>query len=166
MSIKRLAKLWVWIPVLFILMLIFNFSKADGVQSNAFSVGLTDRLVNVFVAVPFLDINPGQEQISLNILYFLVRKLGHFTEYAALAFALAFAFYRYHVNKGKLISCSMSFGIFYACTDEIHQLFVPWRAGRFTDVLIDSMGMFFGILIFYSLINIYQRIRLGNCETK
>ena len=25
----------------------------------------------------------------------------------------------------------------YACTDEFHQLFVPGRAGRFTDVMID-----------------------------
>lgn len=166
MSIKRLAKLWVWIPVLFLLVLIFNFSGTDGVQSNTLSVSLTDRLVNVFVAVPFLDFNSGQEQISLNILNLLVRKLGHFTEYAALAFALAFALYRYHMNKGGLILISMAFGFFYACTDEIHQLFVPLRSGRFTDVLIDSLGMFFGILFFYSIINIYQRIKPGKWETK
>ena len=28
----------------------------------------------------------------------------------------------------------------YACTDELHQLFVPGRAGMVTDVLIDSTG--------------------------
>ncbi|MBQ2251230.1 MAG: VanZ family protein, partial [Lachnospiraceae bacterium] len=29
----------------------------------------------------------------------------------------------------------------YAATDEIHQLFVPGRAGRVTDVLIDCIGV-------------------------
>ena len=42
-------------------------------------------------------------------------------------------------GKGRNIaSFVLTFG--YACTDEFHQLFVPGRAGRFTDVLIDSSG--------------------------
>ena len=34
----------------------------------------------------------------------------------------------------------------YASTDEIHQLFVGGRSGRFTDVLIDTAGGFIGIM--------------------
>jgi VanZ family protein len=32
---------------------------------------------------------------------------------------------------------AMAITFLYACSDEFHQLFVPGRAGRFTDVLID-----------------------------
>ena len=38
--------------------------------------------------------------------------------------------------------------ILYACTDEIHQLFVPERYGLM-DVLIDSIGISLGLLFFF-----------------
>ena len=34
----------------------------------------------------------------------------------------------------------------YAASDELHQLFVPGRSGRFTDVCIDSLGGMAGIV--------------------
>ena len=37
--------------------------------------------------------------------------------------------------------------VIYAITDEVHQLFVPDRAGVFTDVLIDSAGSAIGLLV-------------------
>jgi VanZ family protein len=38
-------------------------------------------------------------------------------------------------------------GVLYAVSDEIHQLFVPGRAGQIRDVLIDACGVFVGIII-------------------
>ena len=35
----------------------------------------------------------------------------------------------------------------YACMDEVHQIFVPGRAGRFTDVLVDSIGIALGVVL-------------------
>ena len=40
------------------------------------------------------------------------------------------------------------FCAFYACTDELHQYFVPGRSCRFFDVCVDSTGAFFGGLLF------------------
>mgnify|MGYP003309055667 FL=1 len=37
----------------------------------------------------------------------------------------------------------------YACTDEIHQLYVVGRTGQFIDVLIDTIGALLGCLVFY-----------------
>ena len=39
---------------------------------------------------------------------------------------------------------SFAFSAFYAASDEFHQLFVPGRAGLFSDVLIDSCGAALG----------------------
>ena len=46
----------------------------------------------------------------------------------------------------------------YACTDEFHQLFVPGRAGRFTDVLIDTTGGII-MLLFIALVTHVARKR-------
>ena len=40
----------------------------------------------------------------------------------------------------------------YACTDEFHQLFISGRAGRFTDVLIDTTGAFLGLFLVYLIV--------------
>ena len=43
--------------------------------------------------------------------------------------------------------CAWAFCIFYATTDEFHQLFVPGRTGRLLDIGIDSCGALLGSLI-------------------
>lgn len=52
-------------------------------------------------------------------------------------------------NK-KLILLAILLCVFYAITDEIHQLFVPGRTSTFSDVIIDFAGILFAGLI-YSL---------------
>jgi len=149
---KQTKKIIVWIPVILLLLLIYYFSSADGMQSAGMSSRLTDKLVGVFTAIPLLDLNPVQEAFSVDLLHYVVRKTGHLSVYAALALALAFALYQYRISRRRLILWSLGFGFFYACTDEIHQLFVRGRSRQYTDVLIDSIGMTLGILIFYFLL--------------
>lgn len=38
-------------------------------------------------------------------------------------------------------------GALYAASDEFHQLFVPGRSGQISDVLLDSAGVCFGVLL-------------------
>ena len=47
----------------------------------------------------------------------------------------------------------------YAASDEIHQLFVVGRAGRFTDVCIDGVGACLGILVFVLLVRIVRFVQ-------
>ncbi|MBP1587980.1 MAG: VanZ family protein, partial [Clostridia bacterium] len=42
---------------------------------------------------------------------------------------------------------AVAIGAFYAVTDEFHQLFVEGRGGTTEDVLIDSAGVLFGVLV-------------------
>ncbi|MBC8059640.1 MAG: VanZ family protein, partial [Clostridiaceae bacterium] len=44
----------------------------------------------------------------------------------------------YSISKSIFLAVGLVF--FYACTDEIHQLFVKGRSGRFRDVMIDTSG--------------------------
>lgn len=47
----------------------------------------------------------------------------------------------------------------YACSDELHQYFVPGRSCRFFDVCVDSAGAFCGALLFWGIFHLRERKR-------
>ena len=70
-----------------------------------------------------------------------IRKMAHMFEYAILALLAYISFSNY------VISIIMVFAN--GAVDELHQLFIPGRAGRFTDVLIDTSGGVIMLLIVF-----------------
>ena len=92
------------------------------------------------------------DQLALEQNYnHLVRKLAHFTEFALLG-ALALNAAR-HLQLRHPLALSWAFSVLYAASDEIHQLFVPGRAGMITDVCIDSCGALLGVLLLALLLH-------------
>jgi hypothetical protein len=69
----------------------------------------------------------------------LLRKGAHLTEYAILGALLLRALRR--------PGLSLTLGIAYAATDELHQHFVRGRHGSPIDVLLDSVGVTVGVLL-------------------
>ena len=49
--------------------------------------------------------------------------------------------------------------VIYAMSDEFHQLFVPGRTCKLTDVLIDSSGSLLGICIVIIFVNQFKKLR-------
>ena len=76
-----------------------------------------------------------------------VRKTAHMTEYAVLAMLVTGMFWAYGVRLRKNSLYTILVCFLYAGTDEFHQLFIQGRAGRFSDVLIDTVGAAVGILV-------------------
>ena len=113
-------------------------------------------LILVCICIFLFSNQPGVESTKLASNLF-VRKLGHFSEYAVLGF-FAFAYFSNIFQTGReKIQLETSFFISflfcfsYAVSDEFHQTFVIGRNGNFIDVLIDSVGVLFGIIISYAL---------------
>ena len=109
-------------------------------------------LILVCICIFLFSNQPGVESTKLASNLF-VRKLGHFSEYAVLGF-FAFAYFSNIFQTGReKIQLETSFFISflfcfsYAVSDEFHQTFVIGRDGNFMDVLIDSGGVLFGIII-------------------
>ena len=109
-------------------------------------------LILVCICIFLFSNQPGVESTKLASNLF-VRKLGHFSEYAVLGF-FAFAYFSNIFQTGReKIQLETSFFISflfcfsYAVSDEFHQTFVIGRNGNFIDVLIDSVGVLFGIII-------------------
>lgn len=89
----------------------------------------------VVVWMVIIFVLSGRESVQVAdepILNFLFFKTLHVIEYAVL-FIL---YFRALKNKAAAFFLTL----LYAATDEIHQMFVPTREGKFRDVIIDAIG--------------------------
>lgn len=142
--LKRHAKLLISLLLVFQMLFIFAMSSFGSDSSNAQSSQIIQVLHQVFPSL-----SSRTSGLDASVLTFIVRKTAHFTEYAILG-VLFYLFYRQILpqkNGLQLFILAILSSFLYACTDEIHQLFVPGRSGQFTDVLVDTLGASFGCLI-------------------
>jgi len=75
----------------------------------------------------------------------LIRKIAHFTEFAALGAGFAWLFGMLKKEKYLPFLC----GVAAACVDETIQRFVPDRGPSLFDVGIDSCGVLTGMILLY-----------------
>lgn len=66
---------------------------------------------------------------------FITKKIAHVLEYFVLMFLM------FRAVGEKSIARAFFYSLIYAFTDEIHQLFIPYRTGKLRDVGIDSIGL-------------------------
>lgn len=85
---------------------------------------------------PFLP--PGEMAFA-----YAFRKLGHFTEYAILAWLI----YRPLRDQRRGVWLAFALTTLYGASDEWHQSFVPGREMLFGDWLIDSAGALCGLVV-------------------
>ena len=130
-----------WVLCLAVMYIIFAFSSATGAESEQVSQNLLSKII---------------EFIGNFITHNALRKLAHFSEFAALGFCFTGAIY-YTFGKKEfylpLIPCFL-----YAVSDEVHQYFVPERACRVFDIFVDTCGAMTGIGVFLLFIFIISKI--------
>lgn len=129
--------------------LIFFFSHQSAIDSDKVSSGVIDKIIHTIEIISNHKLTDNELELISNYLVFPIRKLAHFTLY----FILGILFYNliksYIKNNKKRIIVSLLFCLLYACSDEIHQIFIPGRSGEIRDVFIDSIGSFMGIILIY-----------------
>lgn len=85
---------------------------------------------------------------GLGVTDLILRKLAHMFEFGLLAWLLYRAlFVSLPLDRFNSLAWALILTFIYAVSDEFHQLFVFGREGRFTDVLIDSLGILVFVLI-------------------
>ncbi|NFU57017.1 VanZ family protein [Clostridium botulinum] len=144
MKNKNYKKILKYSLVIIWMIVIFNFSKDPAEVSN----GKSGLVIN-FITVLGIDVN-GMFGKMTN---FIIRKIGHFTEYFVLCMLIVFSL-KNEVKNNKKYIISIITTFLYACSDEIHQLFVPGKSGRITDVLIDTVGGIIAILIYKGIVKL------------
>ena len=116
------------------LIFIWGNSLLPGEVSGAFSDWIKVILSKLFFGDPDDSTGGG-----------LLRKMAHFTEFAALGMCLAWL--HGMLQKGKLRP--FLWGVLAASVDEIIQRFVPDRGPSVKDVCIDSAGVLTGIILLW-----------------
>ena len=94
-----------------------------------------------------------------------VRKTAHATEYMILTLSLCIPLILLEFSRiGKFNRYLISFltSVVYACSDEIHQLFVRGRSGQISDVIVDACGSLAGILLIRLVIFVFKGRRFNN----
>ncbi len=79
---------------------------------------------------------------------FILRKAAHLVEYGILAILWLRALTAGGAPRRRAFLLSILFCAAFAVSDEIHQLYVPGREGRVSDILIDVLGILAGAGIF------------------
>lgn len=149
--------LFLWMVV------IFTFSNDSGNASSNKSDGIASTIVSFISKVSNHNYSDSELEQIIDNCIFIVRKSAHFLEYFILGILILNVFKDYKILTIKYIFISLLFCFLYACTDEIHQLFIPGRSGRPIDVLIDTFGSLVGIIIYYI---IYQKFNKSNKNLK
>ena len=145
MTKKRLIPILKLIPMLLVMVVIFSFSAMEG-DDSANTSGLFLKALQIIAKEVT---HKGFTKEALDNIHLVIRKCAHFTEYACLGAAIMYGlFHKFKEWKFKFLYPEL-IAFLYACTDELHQYYVPGRYGTFSDVIIDSCGAITGIFIYY-----------------
>ena len=149
---KKIIKL---ILIILCMILIFNFSSDNADTSTKKSDSVIVRTCEVLVGRKLTN---KEKKKYIEKFVFIVRKGAHFSIYLILGLLIMSYFKEIYLvsNKGLFIAVIICF--LYACSDEIHQLFVPGRSGEIRDVLIDTTGGLVGSYIYYFIFTIRRRL--------
>lgn len=153
--------------VIFLILMILNcivifiFSSQNGEKSSGISGSFVKQIIEILPGTKKLS-ETDKEQLTEN-LQFVVRKGAHFTIYTLLGFFTMGFMNTFDISSKRKILFAFVFGLFYAITDEIHQLFSSGRTAKLMDIGIDTLGVFFGIMIIFLIICLIKRknIKIG-----
>ncbi len=126
--------------------LIFVLSNDTAVESSKKSDGLIVRCVQDIIK---RDLSTKEKEKVLKYLVKPVRKSAHFFLYFVLGILIINLFKSFELFNYKTILIAVLLCFLYACSDEIHQLFIKGRSCEVRDILIDTIGSLSGISVYY-----------------
>lgn len=154
-----LRKIIKFILVVLCMLLIFSFSTDNSEKSSSKSDGLIVKVSEIFIGRK-LEKDEKLKYIDKYVVF--VRKGAHFTIYLILGLLILSFISEFMTVDYKAVFLAIFLAFLYACSDEVHQLFVEGRSGQFSDVLLDTIGAIVGCFIFL----IYTKIRKTICEKR
>jgi len=154
---NRTISLISWATVILWLLVIFSLSSQPGPESNNLSKTVTKQIVKTTQKVIVSEETIKPRKNLINKLNNLIRKYAHGVVYLVLGMLVMNAFAVSGIRGCKAFIFSLIFCLIYAASDEIHQLFVPGRGAKETDVLIDALGAVIGMLVYNIICRLFYR---------
>lgn len=146
------------ILILLWMIAVFVFSSENGEKTSGTSKGFIRNTLSF--AIKGINLSEEQKEQTVDMLEPITRKLAHFTLYLLGGILIINFVNGKEISENSKIGVSTLFGFLYACSDEIHQLFVDGRNSSIFDVGIDTLGVLTGVLIFLLV------VKIKKCNTK
>lgn len=141
---------------------IFYFSSRNGEASTNDSHTTYNGIV--YFCKPILSSS------MVNFLYAHLRKMAHLFLFCVLGIFYSLSIkeylktYKPKLYRSGLVYISVIFGFIYGCTDELHQYLIPGRDGKFSDVLIDTLGSLIGTSIVFIILFFTKHKELSDIQ--
>jgi len=156
-------KILFFVGILLILHMTFIFQLSNrNADLSSKDSAKTLNVVKVITDEELKNYIEGKPVENIGIKQRLIRKFAHFSFYLILGMIL----YCFIYLLKKPFVYAVMFGIFFALTDEFHQLFISGRGGRLFDVYIDSLGSTIGVFIMYGIIELILYLKRKKCLNK
>lgn len=155
-TLQRIIGIFLTVSVMVIIFLM----SAQNAKISSNTSGSVIAFFAKILTPDFNNLSIEQQAQIISSYQFVVRKMAHFTIYLCLG--VASSVFTFTLDKLKRIyqyMLSAGIALLYAISDEIHQLYVPGRAGAITDVIIDFSGTLTGLLLLFLLLSIIKKIK-------
>ena len=138
---NRLRRVVLYICTIIYMAAIFYFSSQNQVASTELSDKVVKPVMNVVEQTQIVD----RKFDIFDYFNFSerIRDVMHFLEYAVLGVLTWLSVETFNMKQKRLVT--ILFCILYACSDEIHQIFVQGRGASIYDVIIDACGSLIGL---------------------
>lgn len=137
---------------------IFLFSAEPSEKSTGTSDSVIEGILSATVQ-EYDDLDRAEQKELIGSYSLLTRKLAHFTAYLVLGVLLSLTLISFGIKDKRCFITGLLLCALYAVSDEVHQYFVPGRACRLLDVLIDSSGSAAGAGAVYLIRMLFLRRR-------
>ncbi len=125
--------------------LIFSFSNENGKVSNKTSDKVMNSVIDVYEDIKDTEISKERRVELVNKTRVLVRKLAHFSLYFILGMLVYILLTTFNLKHPVILA--ILFALFYASTDEFHQLFIDGRTSSVLDIFLDTFGSIVGVVL-------------------
>lgn len=130
------------------MIMIFAFSAQPSDDSSEVSGGVTETLVTTANFLFKLNLDQTKIMELVDKWETPVRKTAHATEFFLLTVSIFLWMDCLELPTGKQALGTGIISVIYASSDEFHQLFVPGRAGKISDIGVDCIGVVLALLMF------------------
>lgn len=141
--------------------LVFWFSSQNAENSSKLSWDVVEQVAEhapVHQNVPE-NVETAGTSAAWDVVHWFVRKMAHFTMYFFIGFLMMCLMRSYQKCGKKHVMIVLLLGAAYALSDEFHQYFVPGRDAELLDVLIDTTGVFAGIVLSFAAAWLHGRLK-------
>ena len=171
---QKYKKIILWVAVVLHICLIFSFSLQDATQSTVISEKITGSIKSeekFHHEIAGEKNGDGSKKYSdsvadmmaergFDLLEAVLRKIAHFSLFFILGILISALISQYEIKGEIRALIVVLYAGAVAFIDETIQIFSPGRAGRLTDVLIDSSGAACAAILFLIGGFLYEKYKI------